>query len=86
MKEDSSSYSSVAQSGLPITPSAGLPSVSRQNNPFLNQCRIVPPGDIQTSNEGQASMSLRKRDKVPATTESTPMQANHATTGQYTGK
>ena len=86
MKEDSSLYSSVAQSGPPITPSTGLPSVPRQNNPFLSQCRIVPSGDMQTSDEGQISMSLRKKDKLSATTETTPMQANHATPGQYTSK
>jgi hypothetical protein len=85
LEEDSSSYSSVAQSGHPSTPSVGLPSESRQNNPFL-QFMTVPPGDIplQMFNEGQTSMSSTKRDKVPATTETTPMQASYATTGQYT--
>jgi hypothetical protein len=88
MKEDSSSYSSVAQSDHPSTPSVGLPSGSRQNNPFLKQFMAVPPGDIplQTFNEGQTLMSSTKRDKLPATTETMPMQVSHATTGQYTSK
>ena len=86
--ENSSSSSSVAQSSPLSTPPVGLRSGSRQNNPFLKPFMIVPPGDIplQTFKEGQTSMSPRKRDKLPATTETTPMQANHTTTGQYTHK
>ena len=83
MKEDSSS---VAQSGPPSAPPVGLPSRSRQNNPFLKQYMVAPPGDIphQRIKEGQTSISPRKRDKLPATTDKTPMQVNHATIDQYT--
>ena len=87
MKEDSSSYSSMARSGSPSAASVGLPSGSRQNNPFLKQLMIVPPDDIplQTVKEGKTPISPRKKDKLPAITE-TPKQAVHATTGQYAPK
>ena len=88
MKADSSSYSSVDRSVPPNATPVGLPSGSRQNNPFVKQFMDIPPGDIplQTLKEGQTSKSPRKRDKLPASTETTPMQASHATTGQYTPK
>ncbi|KAF8814547.1 hypothetical protein BYT27DRAFT_6964533 [Phlegmacium glaucopus] len=82
--------SQPAQSGPLSVPAIGIPTGSRSNDPFLNQFMVVPPPDIPLptfeDSEGQASMSLRKSDKLPATTGTTMMPENDATSRHYAPK
>ena len=73
--------SSSVQSGPPSVPAIEIPTRSRNNNPILNQFMVVPPADIPlpTLEEGHASMSSRKRDKLPATIGTKVMPTNGAT-------
>ena len=72
--------SSSAHSGPASDPAIEIPEESRNNN--LNQVMVVPPADIPlpTLEEGDVSMSPRKREKLPATTiETKVMPTNDAT-------
>ncbi|KAF8814552.1 hypothetical protein BYT27DRAFT_7205991, partial [Phlegmacium glaucopus] len=84
LREDSQ----PAQSEPLSVPAIEIPAGSRSNNPFLNQFMVVPPADIPspTFEEGQALRTLRKSDKLSATSGTTMMPENEATNRHYTPK
>lgn len=70
----------------PCAPPVEVSSVSRSNNPVVNQF-IVPPANtpLPAFEEEEVLMSLdRKRVKLPTIPETMMMQANDETPHQYT--